>query len=58
MKLKKNIEILKRKVDLGPLHVKSQQEIVIFYNEILTGKVVLWCFFTSETSKKSTIQLF
>ena len=26
---------------------------VIFYTEILTGKVVLWCFFSSET-----IQLF
>ena len=26
--------------------------IVIFYTEILTGKVVLWCFFTSETSEK------
>ena len=24
--IKTNIEILKRKVDLGPLHVKSQQE--------------------------------
>ena len=23
---------------------------VIFYTEILTGKVVLWCFFSSETS--------
>ena len=42
--IKKNIEILKRKVDLRPLHVKSQQEIVIFYTEILSGKVVLWCF--------------
>ena len=28
-------------------------EIVIFYyTEILTGKVVLWCFFTSATSEK------
>ena len=26
--------------------------IVIFYTEILTGKVVLWCFVTSETSEK------
>ena len=26
--------------------------IVIFYTEILTGKVVLWCFFTSEKSAK------
>ena len=26
-------------------------EIVIFYTEILTGKVVLWCFFSSETSE-------
>ena len=28
------------------------REIVIFYTEISTGKVVLWCFFTSETSAK------
>ena len=27
-------------------------KIVIFYTEILTGKVVLWCFFMSETSVK------
>ena len=26
--------------------------IIFFYTEILTGKVVLWCFFTSETSEK------
>ena len=26
--------------------------IVIFYTEILTGKVVLWCFFSSEKSEK------
>ena len=26
--------------------------LVIFYTEILTRKVVLWCFFTSETSEK------
>ena len=26
--------------------------IVIFYTEILTGKVVLWCFFMSEISEK------
>ena len=29
-----------------------KKKIVIFYTEILTGKVVLWCFFTSETSEK------
>ena len=28
------------------------EEIVIFYTEILTGKVELWCFFSSETSEK------
>ena len=28
-------------------------EIVIFYTEILTGKVVLWCFFMSEMSGKN-----
>ena len=35
-------------------------KIVIFYTEILTGKVVLWCFFSSETSEKihnSTFQV-
>ena len=26
-------------------------EIVIFYTEILTGKVVLWCFFSSKTTQ-------
>ena len=25
---------------------------VIFYTEILTGKIVLWCFFLSETSER------
>ena len=38
----------------------AQGEIVIFYTEILTGKVVLWCFFSSETSEKihnSTFQV-
>ena len=29
-----------------------QPEIVIFYTEILLGKVVLGCFFSSETSEK------
>ena len=40
----------------GPLLYASPKslfiEIVIFYTEILTGKVVLWCFFTSEKSAK------
>ena len=34
--------------------------IVIFYTEILAGKVILWCFFSSETSEKihnSTFQV-
>ena len=31
---------------------KKYLKIVIFYTEILTGKVVLWCFFTSEMSEK------
>ena len=30
----------------------SSTKIAIFYTEILTGKVVLWCFFLSETSEK------
>ena len=37
-----------------PYHLK----IVIFYTEILTGKVVLWCFFSSKIVKKCTIHLF
>ena len=35
-------------------------KLVIFYTEILTRKVVLWSFFTSETSEKihkSTFQV-
>ena len=35
-------------------------EMVIFYTEIFTGKVVLWCFFSSEMSEKihnSTFQV-
>ena len=30
----------------------GMKKIVIFYTEILTGKVVLWCIFLSETSEK------
>ena len=30
----------------------KKEEVIIFYTDILTGKVVLWCFFTSETSEK------
>ena len=36
------------------------REIVIFYTETLTGKVILWSFFSSETSEKihnSTFQV-
>ena len=29
----------------------DERKIVIFYTEILTGKVVLWCFFTREMSE-------
>ena len=39
---------------------KIVDQIVIFYIEILTGKVVLWCFFSSEMSEKihnSTFQV-
>ena len=31
----------------------NRVEIVIFYTEILTRKVVLWCFFMSKTSEKN-----
>ena len=34
---------------------KNVKQIVIFYNEILTRTVVLWCY---SQVKKSTIQLF
>ena len=30
----------------------GKREIVIFYTEILTEKVVLWCFFTCKTGEK------
>ena len=29
------------------------QKIVIFYTEIFTGKIVLWCFFSSEMSEQN-----
>ena len=35
-----------------------QPKIVIFYTDIVTGKVVLWCFLGVKWVKKSTIQLF
>ena len=35
-----------------------EEKIVIFYTEILTGKVVLWCFFSSETSEKIHNSIF
>ena len=36
--------------------VSNPIEIVISYTEILTGKVVLLCFFTSEKIHKSTFE--
>ena len=39
---------------------RGKKEIVIFYTDILIGKVVLWCFFSSEMSEKihnSTFQV-
>ena len=39
---------------------QKNEEIVIFYTEILTRKVLLWSFFTSEMSEKihnSTLQV-
>ena len=38
--------------------VELNLKIVMFYTEIWIRKFVLWYFFTSETSEKSTIQLF
>ena len=43
-----------------PPYVLREKRIVIFYTEILTEKVALWCFFSSETSEKihnSTFQV-
>ena len=40
--------------------LEKKSEIVISYTEILTGKFVLWSFFSSETSEKlhnSTFQV-
>ena len=48
------------KTKLNFLVYHTHWVIVIFYTEILTGKVVLWCFFSSETSEKihnSTFQV-
>ena len=49
-------------ITLIQLHIAifklGKQEIVIFYTEILTGKVVLWLFLRVKQVKKSTIQLF
>ena len=56
-------ETLKSSFENYSRHVLLQifrEERVIFYTEILIGKVVLWCFFTSETSEKihnSTFQV-
>ena len=36
---------------LGMKYILKIKEIVIFYTEILSRKVVLWCFFMSETSE-------
>ena len=49
-------------ITLIQLHIAifklGKQEVVIFYTEILTGKVVLWVFLRVKREKKSTIQLF
>ena len=49
-------------ITLIQLHIAifklGKQEIVIFYTEILTRKVVLWVFLRVKREKKSTIQLF
>ena len=52
-----NSNIGKNQVKIGGLNETNfffylYQEIVIFYTEILTGEVVLWRFFSSETSEK------
>ena len=60
-----NSNIGKNQVKIGGLNETNfsfylYQEIVIFYTEILTGEVVLWRFFSSETSEKihnSTFQV-
>ena len=39
-----NTEILTRKVDLCFFSQVKRAKIVTFYTEILTRKVVLWCF--------------
>ena len=37
---------------LSHIPIDRTEVIVIFYTEILTRKVVLWCFFMSETSER------
>ena len=38
-------------------HSLSKLDIVIFYTEILSGKVVLWCFYSSEKIHNSNFQV-
>ena len=53
----KNVQV--KKTQLVFINQINQfHEIVIFYTEILTGKVVLWFFSRVKRVKKSTIQLF
>ena len=55
-------EIVKKNKPITTIYFQLTMErlLFIFYTEILTGKVVLCCFFSSETKrvKKSTIQFF
>ena len=55
-------EIVKKYKPITTIYFQLTMErlLFIFYTEILTGKVVLWCFFWSETSEKihnSTFQV-
>ena len=57
-KIISKVDLFGPKNDWFETHTAACLEVVIFYTEILSGRVVLWSFFSSETSEKSTIQLF
>ena len=48
----KNRELLSLRVNGSKEKNGHRWNIVIFYSEILTGKVVLWCFFSSDFREK------
>ena len=50
---KKRLKKRLAKVKENDENEKKYVKLVIFYTDILMRKVVLWCFFMSETSEKN-----